>query len=79
MLGAEDPLDHGQQRRVLVTGRDRIPRLPRPVSDAGAGDQRVGVPGTEDPLTYGQQRGELVAGRGPVPRLPGLIGEVAVG
>jgi hypothetical protein len=34
MLRSEDPLAHRQQRRVLVAGGGRIPRLPGPVGDA---------------------------------------------
>ena len=43
MLGAQHPLAHRQQRRVLVAGRGRLPRLPDPVGEVGAGAQRVRV------------------------------------
>jgi len=54
MLGAQDPLLNGQQRGVLVAGRGRIPRLPGPAGQVGAGGQGFGVLGAEDPLADGQ-------------------------
>ena len=69
----------GQQRGVLVAGPGRIPRLPGPGGEVGAGGQGVGVLGAGDPLADGQQRGVLVAGPGRIPRLPGPGGEVGAG
>ena len=77
MLGAEDALGYGQQRGELVPGGGRIPRLPDPVGQAGAGGQGIGVLGAEDALGDGQQRGELVPGGGRVSRLPDRVGEFA--
>ena len=55
MLGAEDPLEDGQQLGELVPGRGRVPRLPGPAGEVGAGGQGVRVLGAEDPLAYRQQ------------------------
>ena len=79
MLGAQDPLADGQQGGELVAGPGRIPRLPGPEGEVGAGGQGVGVLGAQDPLVDGQQGGELVAGPGRIPRLPGPAGEVGAG
>ena len=37
VLGAEDPLEDGQQRGELVAGRGRIPRLPGPAGEVARG------------------------------------------
>ena len=79
MLGAGDPLADRQQRGELVPGPGRIPRLPGPAGQVGAGGQRVGVLGAGDPLADRQQRGELVPGPGRIPRLPGPGGQVVAG
>ncbi len=79
MLRAEDPLADGQQRGELVAGPGRVPRLPGPAGEVGAGGQGIRVLRAEDPLAHGQQRGELVPGRGRVPRLPGPAGQAGAG
>ena len=69
VLGAEDPLDDGQQGGKLVPAPTASPP-PGPVGEFVAGGQRMGVLGTQDPLDDGQQGGELVTGTGRVPRAP---------
>jgi len=64
VLRAEDPVIHRQERGVLVAGGGRIPRLPGPLGEAGAGVKGGWVFRAEDPLAWGQQRGVLVAGPG---------------
>ena len=76
VLGAEHPLEDGQQRGVLVAGRGRVPCLPVQWARLCAGAQGVRVLGAEHPLDDGQQRGVLVAGGGRIPRLPGPAGQV---
>ena len=53
VLRAEDPLYDRQQRGELVPGPGRIPRLPGPLGEVGAGGQGVGVLRAEDPLATG--------------------------
>jgi len=74
---AQHPLQDGQQRGVLVSGRCRIPCLARPAGEVVAGRQGVRVFGAQHPLADGQQRGELVPRPGRIPRQPGVVGEVA--
>ena len=76
VVGAEDPLNDGQQRAELVAGPRRIPRRPGPAGEVGAGGQGIGMLGPQNPLNDGQQRGELVAGPRRIPRLPGPAGQV---
>jgi hypothetical protein len=69
VLGAEHLLADGQQRRVLVAGLGRVPRLPGEVGEAGPDGQGFRVLGAGHLLADGQQGGVLVAGGGRVPRL----------
>jgi hypothetical protein len=77
VLGAEDALGHRHERGELDPGGGRVPRLPGPVGEAGAGGQGVGVLGAEDALGHRHERGELVPGGGRVARLPGRVSEFA--
>jgi hypothetical protein len=77
VLRAKDALSYGEQRGELVSRAGRVPGLPGPVGQAGAGSQRVGVLRAEDALGYGEQRGELVPCAGRVPGLPGRVSEFA--
>ena len=43
VLGAQHPLDDGQQGRELVAGPGRIPRPPGPAGEVAAGSQGLGV------------------------------------
>jgi hypothetical protein len=76
---ADHPLLDGQQRRVLVPGPGRVPRMPGVAGEFVAGGQSVRVLLAEHPLTDGQQRRELVPRPGRVPRLPGEAGELVAG
>jgi hypothetical protein len=67
VFGTKHPLFHGQQRRVLVAGPGRIPRLPGGIGEVKAGGQGVRILGAGHSLDYRQQRGEQVAGPGRIP------------
>ena len=75
MLGAEDPLHHGQQRGVLIASPGWIPRLPGPAGEVAAGDQGFGVLGAGDPLAAAAAR-RTGPGPRPDPPPPGPAGEV---
>jgi hypothetical protein len=62
MLRAEDPVIHGQQPGERVPGGGRIPRMPGPAGQVGAGGQGARVLRAEDPVIHGQQPGERVLG-----------------
>ena len=62
VLRAQYPHVHRQQRGVLVTGRNRIPRRPGPAGDVAAEGQGVRVLAAQHPHIRRQQRG-----RRPVP------------
>ena len=61
---------HGQQRGELVPGPGRIPRLPGPASEVGAGGQGVRVLGAEHPLSTGSSSRRTGRGPRPHPRPP---------
>jgi hypothetical protein len=54
VVRAEEPLDHRQQRGVLVTGGGRVPGFPGPVGEAIPGGQGERVLWAVDPLIAGQ-------------------------
>src|SRR3954447_6690909 len=74
----QDWLPIDTRARIGLTGSSdcRIPGLPSPVGEVGAGGEGVGVFGSRDAFADGQEGGELVAGGCPIPSLPGVVGEV---
>jgi hypothetical protein len=76
VLGTQNPLESGQQRRELVAGPGGITGAPGPGGEVVPSREGVRVLGTQDPLADGQQGSILVAGPGRIPRKPGPIGEV---
>jgi hypothetical protein len=76
VLWAEYPLEHGQERGVLVAGPCRISRQRGPLGQVAAGGQGVGVLRARRPLRDGQQRDEEVAGPGSIACTPGPDGQV---
>ena len=80
MLPTEFSAAHWQQRGEQIPGGGWIARLPGPVCEVPADDQRSRVVGAEDPLHGGQQRSTKVPGGGWVARDPGPVGEfIAIG
>ena len=79
MHGAQDEFHYRQQCGELVAGPRRVPGLPDPVGEIGAGGQGILVLGAQDEFNYRQQRGELVASPRRVPGPPGPGGEVGAG